>query len=213
MSQQINLFDAALRPSREVLTLRNAALAAGLALVIILLAGMAGLERERQAKARFRQVEAQLKTTQDRLTALAARQAARHIDPRIEAEIAAARLVLQGKDEILARLERGDLGDRTGFSGYMRGFARQVPEGVWLTGFDLSAAGRNIEIRGRMQSESLLPAFMQRLNREEIFRGRRFSALDLRRVEPAKPATDSASRPFVEFTLAGQPVQGEKAAP
>lgn len=212
MSQQINLLDESLCPKREWLTLNN--LGFGVLATVLALAAAAGMGwlQEAREMQRFKAAEAQLKLAQEQLTVLAGEQGRRRIDPKLEAEVSDAKRILQGKHEVMAILERGGLGDREGFSRYLQGFARQAIDGVWITGFDLVAGGRSLEIRGRMRQEALLPVYVARLNQEPAFQGRRFAALDMRRVDPAKPGTapgtavagDGGAKPaYIEFVLAG----------
>lgn len=213
MSQQINLLDHSLRPRREWLSLLT--VVAGMAAVLLLLVAAAiygwyqeGLERDR-----FKVAESNLRDAQTELTQLAGQQSRQVLDPRLQDEIAQAALTLQGKREIMAVLEQGGLGEKTGFSAYLQGFARQVVDGVWITGFELTAGKRTFEVRGRMLQASLLPSFVQQLNQETVFHGRRFAALDMHRLEPEKPQDAGSSTapvktlPVIEFVLLGDAVK------
>ncbi len=211
MSQQINLLDSSLKPSQDWLTLRNIALAcAGMVVLVAATAGI-GMFRERKEMHRFQLVEANLRKAQDSLGALAGLQANRRIDPVLEAELSATQARLQAKERVADMLERGGTGNRKGFASFMQGFARQVSEGVWLTGFDISASGRTIEVRGNVLSESALPKLVSRLQDEEAFRGRQFGALNMKRVDPVRKeggageAAEAAAsgQPYVEFVLSG----------
>ena len=85
----------------------------------------------------------------------------------------------------------------------LRGFARQTAEGVWLTGFVL--AGSEVEIRGRLSDAALLPHYIQRLNGEPIFKGRRFAALDMSEgsLQPAGAAATPATAPAAPAAAPG----------
>jgi hypothetical protein len=60
-----------------------------------------------------------------------------------------------------------------------------------LVGFGFS--GKEIEIRGRLLDPALLPTYINRLNDEPAFAGRRFSALDMKGVDPADDKHDDPS--------------------
>lgn len=211
MSQQINLLDDTLLPRREWLTLLNVVF--GMALVVVLLVAAAGHGwwREAQERSRFAEAETRLRQEQDQLTQLATRQSTWKISPQLEAELAATTQLLARKREVMDVLAHGELGDRNGFSAYMEAFARQGVDGVWLTGFDLTAGKRTFEVRGRMRQESLLPRFVQQLNQETVFQGRRFAALDMRRLDGAKGPNDApgmaTGQPVIEFVLLADPAK------
>ncbi|MGE5470337.1 MAG: PilN domain-containing protein [Bacteroidota bacterium] len=215
MSQQINLLDASLQPKREWLTLLNVALGMLAVLLMLVIAVAWGWLREAQEREHFAVAERRLRQAQEELMELAGQQSRRVIDPQLEVELANSTQLLQGKKEVMAVLEQGGLGEKVGFARYLQGFARQVVDGVWITGFDLTAGKKTFEVRGRLRQESLLPRFVQQLNQEPVFQGRRFAALDMHRVDPDKapagaaPATPApAPQPaVVEFVLLGDPVK------
>lgn len=184
MSQQLNLYDLALKPKREWLKLEYVLAAA--VLVLLLLGGLAtwGYQREAAELAQLQRHETQLKSTQAQLVELAAMQAQRRPDPALEQEIAARRQFLKQKQEVLALLESGEVGQVQGFSPVMAALARQVPEGLWLQGFDLQSGGRSMLLEGGLMSEPLLPRLVQNLNQEPLFAGRHFAALQMSPVAP-----------------------------
>jgi hypothetical protein len=61
----------------------------------------------------------------------------------------------------------------------LRALSRQHLDGLWLTGLSIGEAGGDLEIRGRMSSQALLPEYLRRLEREPVFQGRQFAALDM----------------------------------
>lgn len=207
MTQYINLLNPALRTRREPLSL--ALLAITLAAISLVLAG-AHLFARYRADGAMTQVatgEAQLQADQERLVAAGRAIAAGKPDPRLVAELDAARLVLRSRQGALEGLASGSLGNTGGFSEQFRAFARQSAAGLWLTGFTLSGAGKDILIEGRALRAELVPAYIRRLNDEPAFRGRSLATL---RIEEAAevapggkpPAMRSGARPdFVEFRL------------
>ena len=136
------------------------------------------------------------------------------------------------REEVIKALDSGAFGRSTGFSSFMVGFARQARPDLWLTGFRIAAGGDEIEIRGRMLDPTGLPDYVQKLNAVPVFQGRRFAALEMRRVSPddassaqmeqtpavvaaGKRVTDGdqaqQQRPFVEFLLRSDSVGGSDA--
>lgn len=199
MSQQLNLYDPALKPKRDWLSLGNVVLAALGVLVLLLLLGSWGRHAEGQALARLNQQDAQLKGTQAQLVELASLQAKRRPDPALEKQIADRNLLLKQKNEVLALLEGGAVGQVEGFAADMEALARRVPEGLWLQGFDLRTGGHAMVLQGGLISEPLLPLLVQGLNQEARFKGRHFAALQVTPVAPlAAPAQGEDGRSFLE---------------
>ena len=136
--------------------------------------------------------------------------------------------MLAVRNEVIDVLNSGALGNTTGFSEFMAGFARQTQPDLWLTGFAVTDGGEGIEIRGRLLDPAKLPVYMQRLRSEPVFAGRRFAALEMKGVDPVAPkdvavnspasAGESLSVPelklprFVEFVLRSEKMIGADTA-
>lgn len=89
----------------------------------------------------------------------------------------------------------------TGYTPYFGALSRQGQGTVWITGFSVAPDQGAIEIRGRMADAAALPGYLQRLNQEASFKGRRFARLQLAQGEG-----------HAEFTLAGNPADGNPGA-
>ena len=210
MSQQINLLTPSLRKPRHWLTATPLAVA-----LVTLLALVAGAYYPARVQADDREREAasqasQLKAEQARLVETSKTIAAYKPNVQLAADLAKAREQLQDRQAIMAILGGGAIGNNRGFAGYLRGFARQVPSGLWLTGFTIGPGGSEMEIRGRMLDPATLPEYIRRLNSEPAFQGRSFAALDIQRPDgksSAKSAAVSsvgspaAPPPYVDFVL------------
>ena len=211
MSQQINLYEARLRPSRDLLTGRRLGVALGLLLLVIVAAGALARVAAERSEAELRGVQAELTASQEKVAALAKTLSASKVSTRLQAQINDARMPLAARQAVMTLLDSGQLGNREGFSAILSGFSRQTSNDLWLTGFSVSLGGQEIEIRGRSLDAAGLPGYLQRLAAESAFKGRRFAALDMRRVDPAqdKPAEGAAPAPaaspalprHVEFVL------------
>jgi len=121
-------------------------------------------ETEQARLARYTEefsLEKAAKLLQDKVNALEARRAA--------------------QDEIVETLKTGAIGNSTGYSEYMRAFARQVVSGLWLTGFDIAGDGTQLGMSGSALSPELVPVYIQRLNREPVMRGKSVPTLQIQR--------------------------------
>jgi hypothetical protein len=216
MTQQINLYDPALERQRDWLALMNVV---GLMVVLVAAVGTAGYLARLDLPALTTQSDAsenQLKATREQLATLGQQAATRKPDPRLEQEIAAKRLLLGTRGEVLVIL-RQSLGPEAGssFAAYLQGLARQSVAGLWLMDFYIDASNGSMEIKGRTIDPALLPEYIRRLNKEMAFQGREFAALKLAagkldaptlgvataaRPSPVAPGT-ALPAPYHEFTL------------
>lgn len=189
MSAQINLYHPRFLKQRDVLTLSNVALAAvALYAVLALVGGWAWQNAASRTQAATA-AAVQLKAVKDQVEAATKAAGIRKPSPQIIAELENVEATLRRRGEIARLLESGAVGSTGGFAEYLRGFARQVPEGLWLTGFSIGAGGNDMEIRGSMLNPAALPDYIRRLGTEKAFQGRSFAALTMNRVDPPAPAT------------------------
>lgn len=206
MTQQINLFDASLQRQRVWLTLGNVVVAGVLLAVTV---GVLGAWARQELPALTVQLaagDAQLKAMRDQITALGQQAASRKPDPRVEQELGAARLLLAAREEVLAVLKQRLGPDAASFAAYLRGFARQSVAGLWLTGFSFDAASGGMAIHGRTVDPALLPEYIRRLNKEQVFQGHAFAALKLveGKPEPAPGAANAPQAPAAPPAVAGK---------
>jgi len=186
MSQQINLINPAFRKVFDWLTAAPLAIA-----TFLLLSVVAGVSTWATLRADRQEHEASAKTrtlkdTQERLAAMQKLVAESKPNTDLINELANTTLLLKNREEIMKVLEGGAIGSTTGFAEFLRGFARQTPKGLWLTGFTIGAAGSDMEIRGRMVNPSALPEYIRRLKTEPVFQGRSFASLNIQRPAAGK---------------------------
>lgn len=227
MSQEINLLNPALRPKFNLLTFKPVA---SVALVILLALGATYAYTSAELERSIKQRQGGERTLGDLQTAVREAQAAlagMRPNPALAAQIEAGEAQLARENDILARVSESTATASGGFADVMRGFSRQIIDGVWLTAFSSNSQG--MEIHGRLTNPGLLPTYLERLNGEPAFRGRRFAALDMQDsalrdaagMQPANarmPPKASAglpplSVPFTEFALRASlaPTSGEQA--
>ena len=210
MSQNINLFNPALRKQRRLLTLATVAQCLGLTLVTLfgshayLQQQVGGLTTE------LNSAEPVLRSQRSFMEKLKDKAAAPKPDAKLENDIARLETELKLARESIDALKGGAFGNQQGFAEYLRAFSRQSVHGLWLTGFTIAGSGE-LEIRGRALSPDLVPNYIQRLNREEVLAGRSFARLEMSRPKPEpapaagkdKGAAKAPGMPrFLEFNLA-----------
>ncbi len=202
MSQQINLFNPALLKQKQVFTANTMLSSLGL-----LLAGVVALGLYAQQSVRRLETEAAAGAEQLRLKKVRQANALLEFAPRqkskdIEAQLEDAQAMLRALHNIETTLQRGELGDTTGYAEYFKALARQSAGQLWLTGVSIGDAGKRIDLQGRALEASLVPAYIGRLTREPVMQGKTFGSLMISRAPAAdKTARSGTEAPFVEFSL------------
>ncbi len=224
MSAQINLYHPRFLKQRDVLALGNVAIAAVIVYVVLAAVGGWAWQHAATRSDAATAAEAQLKSAKERVEAETKAAASRKPDPQLAAELEAAESRLRRRVEIAGLLESGAIGSTGGFAEYLRGFARQASEGLWLTGFSIGTGGNDMEIRGSVLDPTALPDYIRRLGAEKAFQGRSFAALTMNRVDkPPAPnsagqgaATAPAAAPTlrpIDFVLTPTTVEAKGAKP
>lgn len=185
MSQQINLYEERLRPSREWLNGRRLLLAAAILFALLTLIGVRARFAADRAEGELAGVRSEVAASQQQLAATAKTRAALQVSALRKAELDSARAQLASRQAAMALLDSGRLGNGGGFSALMTGFSHLAANDLWLTAFSVSAGGQEIEIRGRLLAAASLPAYVQRLGDEPAFAGRHFAALEMQRPAAA----------------------------
>lgn len=194
MSQQINLYNPAFIPKRELLTGGNLAVAAAVLLVAI--SAWSGWARQEGTRRAAELAAAKLEQARVKIELEKAKTALeRKPSDELAAELARQKQRLKRRDEVLVALH-GGLGEAGGgFSGYLRGLSRQNVQGLWLTGFSVGAGGSGMSLRGRALDKSMLPDYVKRLNGEKAFAGAAFGGLKIAYQGPPVPASGRAAAP------------------
>lgn len=218
MSQQINLLLPELRPRFDWLSLPVVSGAALLGLALLGALAAFGAAQSGRLRASEAEIKSQVAAAQQQIQSLGQTLGARQGDTTLDHQITAARLAVTQRQEVLSLIAQGDVARGSSYSGLLQGFSRQVAEGVWLQGF--SFADRNIEIHGRLTDPALLPTYINRLNNEPAFAGRRFAALDMTGFDPAdekRADTPEAAKAkvlarYTEFALRTELPNGQEKA-
>jgi hypothetical protein len=203
VSQQINLLNPAFRRQREWFTSRM--LVQALAALVLIMAGVYGYQYRQVAllNAHIKNGITTLEQDQARLAKVAAEHAPRHKNAALEMRVVEMEQQLKGEEAVLAVLQSGSLGNTEGYSGYMRAFARQTVNGLWLTEFGIKGAGKEMHLGGRTLRPELVPAYIQRLNQEAATQGRAFAALEIQQPKEETASGDKQPKVpnYLEFRL------------
>lgn len=206
MSQQINLYNPAFASRGGGLD--AVAMVWSLGAAVLLLGaiygyaaiGVAALEDQ------VRFTATQLQKEQGRLEEIAKSVSSKKKSPELEAEIIRVEAQVGARQRIMDTLRSGAFGNTDGYSEYLRAFARQIVEGLWLTGFSIVGAGAEMAIHGKALQPDIVPAYLRRLNGEHSMQGRAFAGMRIRAPMPAaaelgEKTGKPASQAVVEFSL------------
>ncbi|MCR4299797.1 MAG: PilN domain-containing protein [Gallionella sp.] len=203
MSQQINLFNPIFMKQRKYFSLLTMLQALGLIVVgslffygyAIYQVGELGKQSEESTK-RYNAEEVRLARFTAEFSPQQASQALQEEMRRMEKQVA-------DQAELVEIIKSGAVGNTTGYSEYMRAFARQVVQGLWLTGFRITGDATQLSLSGKVLSPELLPAYIQRLGKESIMQGKTFSTLQMQ--QPKVDANQGDVARYVEFELRSGP--------
>lgn len=195
MSQQINLYnEELLRQSKSISGLRVLQ-GCGLLLFVLILFYSFMLYQVNEQEQQLVDGEKNLATEQAKLAELSHKTTVL----TIEQELKAAEDEALAQRAIINALKSGVIGNTRGYSEYMRAFAKQWLEGLWLTGFNIDGDATQMSISGAALAPELVPTYIQRLKNEKIMRGKTFASLQMQlpAIEAGKPGKPQ----YLEFVL------------
>lgn len=209
--QQINLLITGSGGDSADISLKN--MAQGLGVVLIFAMLLYGYSLFQASEMRL-QIEESNKThmaEQARLAEITAEFLRQRSGLTLEQELRKVETELAVQREIINTMKSGVLGNTRGYSEYMQAFARQVVNGLWLTGFKIEGDALQMSISGAALSPELVPGYIKRLNNEQAMRGKTFSSLQMQ-LPKSSAGTEAGKQPvaqYLEFNL--QSVKVEEA--
>lgn len=182
MSRQINLYSSAFRPQAKRFSAVWTVVAV-VAIAAVTLAYYAWEARQLQAqRARRSDAGVQLKKLQEQLITLA-KSVQKPKDKALEDQVARAESLLNSRQDLYARLQGGEIGNRDGYANFLTALARQRLDGVWLTGIEVSGPGGEFALEGRTLRADLLPGYIKMLRNEVALKGKPIATLAMRERE------------------------------
>jgi hypothetical protein len=198
MSQQINLFNPIFMKQKKYFSVVTMLQALGLIVAGSVVFYAYAAYQVNQLAQQSAETTKRYTLEQNRLARYMSEYSPQKATQQLEQEVRTLEAQAATQQNIIATLKSGAIGNTTGYSGYLRAFARQVVPGLWLSGFDIEGDGAQISLHGGVLKPSLVPAYIQRLNREKIMHGKSFAALQMQ--QPKGKSGEVTGR-YVEFTL------------
>ena len=209
MSQQINLFNPAFLKQRKHFSLPAMLQALGLIVAgSMLFYGYAVYQVDQLGK-QSEESSSRYNAEQKHVARHAAEFSPEQASLALQDEVQRLEKQLADQAELIETIKSGAVGNTTGYSEYMRAFSRQAAQGLWLTGFKVSGDAAQISLSGAVLDPGLLPAYIQRLGKESVMRGKTFDTQQMQQPHQQPGVEADASRGatprYVEFTLHSGP--------
>jgi hypothetical protein len=179
VSQQINLFNPVFLNQKKLFSVVT--MLQGLVL-IMLGAGLFYAYASYQIKSLGEHAEETRKRIdkeQTKLSNFLAGYSSEESNKQLEAELAQITAKVQAQAKLITALKAG--GNTQGYADYMRAFARETVQGLWLTDFFITGDPAHIKLGGAVISPDLLPEYIQALSNEPVMQGIAFSSLEMQR--------------------------------
>ena len=195
MSQQINLFTPQFLEQKRYFSAETMVQALGLLVLGIL--GFSGFVYWQDRDA-VRQA-AESARAYDLQKALLAKAAAElnpeKFETQLDQDLKTTEAAIALRRLLLSEIQSGT-GAPSAYSEYLRAFARQTVQGLWLTGIQITEGGGQLNVSGRALQADLVPVLIARLKQEAVLRGRPLDALAITRS-----VAGESKRAIVEFTV------------
>lgn len=193
MSQQINLFNPIFLKQRKYFSVLAMLEALGLIVLGSVLFYGYALYQVKQLSQQSEETGKRYVAEQARLARYTEEFSPEKSAQLLESELKSAEARAAVQNEIIDTLKTGEIGNSTGYSEYMRAFARQAVNGMWLTGFNIAGDGTQMSMSGAVLSPEMVPVYIQRLRQEHVMRGKPIATLQMQR--------SGAEARYVVFTL------------
>jgi Flp pilus assembly protein TadB len=206
MSQQINLFNPVFLTQKKYFSVVTMLQALGLIVLGSALFFAYAVYQVAQLSKQADEVSKRYAAEQTRLANLTSEYSLQHSGKMLEDELKQLEAQAAAQEAMLNMLKSGALGNTEGYSEFMRAFARQSINGLWLTAFDIVGDGAQISLSGAVVNPQLVPSYIQRLGKEKAMQGKTFSTLQMQ--QPKKDGDRLVPR-YVEFNLRSTAVSEE----
>ena len=121
-------------------------------------------------------------------------------EAQLDQDLKSIEVAIALRRSLMGELGTGGLAGSAGYSEYLRAFARQTVQGLWLTSIQIAEGGGQLTMSGRALQADLVPVLIGRLKQESVLRGRPLEGLAITRSAAGK----TPGRAIVEFTVTSQ---------
>jgi len=186
MNQQINLYQPMFRRQEKVFSALTMLQTISLFLVVLGIIYFYGQYQLKPLQEQVRKLSRDTASLQAQVSKYRKQAPPANRSKLLGNEIARLQQELDQRRRIRDILAHREIGNSTGFSGYMEALARQHVQGTWLTGVEIDNGGKSLSLHGKTLASELVPRYIQRLGSEQILAGISFNAMDLERPPEQK---------------------------
>ncbi len=183
MRQEVNLYADDFRPRREWLTLEQLAASAVAVIVLVALAALLLQLSLNSLRDEQRELEADVTEARTLVTELDSTLQQRREDVALADRVDRLEQQVRDRRRLLSRADEVTQATREGFTPYLRGVARNSFEGLWLTAIRVNLVRGHVGLEGRAQAGGMVPEYLQKLQTEDVFEGRRFAHFSIDRPD------------------------------
>lgn len=181
MNQQINLYQPMFRRQDKIFSAMTMIQTSFLFLVVLTTIFFYGQYKIKPMKIQLQKVTRDVASLQSQVNTYKSRTPTQGKSKLLENEIVRLQKELHQREEIQSILKRQELGNSTGFSGYMEALAREHVQGTWLTALTIKNGGKDLKLQGKTLASELVPRYIQRLAKEDLLSGITFNVMELQR--------------------------------
>lgn len=207
MSQQINLFNPIFLKQKKYFSVVTMLQALGLILLGSLLFYTYAIYQVAQLSRQADEMSKRYAAEQARLVSVTNEFSLQRSGQLLQDELKQLEAQAKAQEAVLTMLKSGAIGNTEGYSEYMRAFARETINGLWLTGFNITGDGTQMSMSGAVVNPQLVPSYIQRLGKEKAMHGKTFSTLQMQ--QPKKDGDRLVPR-YVEFNLRSTAIEEAK---
>jgi cell division protein FtsL len=197
MRQEVNLYQAGVRPQKSPLSVSRMLLV--LLAALCLLAGISLYAQQRNAELSrdLKRAEAQRDPLQKEVSELREK-VSQQSNQDLRRQIRDLETEREARRQLVDVLSRTGASGQKDFAPFLEAMARQHLPDLWLTEFSIDLEGTpTLRISGRTTESEQIPAYLIRLSGEEVFSGLTFTTMRAERLDE-----DSD---IVKFSLASKP--------
>lgn len=181
MNQQINLYQPVFRKQKKVFTAVAMLQVTLIAMALFILTGGYSYLQMTKLQQQEKKITAYLSRSQIQYKQLTAESGQGTRDKLLTAEINRLTREIEQKSSVALLLKKGPFANTRGFSGHFEALAREHVNGAWLTTIEISDGGTSLVLKGTTFSADLVPEYLQRLLREQVFAETSFNVLGMER--------------------------------
>jgi MSHA biogenesis protein MshI len=183
MKQQINLYQANLRPQKIPFSTVNMLVLAAFFVVVFAGIYVYSLNQLGTLESNLVGVDKSNNDLKIQIEKLTKQFPAIGKSKLLSTEIARLNRELESRREVQKVLAQHSLENKRVFSALLESLARKHVKGTWLTKVSISDGGEAVGFGGITYSSDLVPSYIQQLSEERSFSGLSFNVLELRRSE------------------------------